>query len=57
MTLIPDQNVVSLSHHKEYGRDKPDDRTATCLIQPIEGKVLMLERWLISYLILNDPVV
>ncbi len=56
LTLMPNSNVVSLSHHKEYGRDKPDDRTATCLSQLNQGKVLKLELWR-HKIPLNDPVV
>ena len=30
MTLLICRRVLQCNYHKEYGRDKPDDRTATC---------------------------
>ena len=30
ITLMLCVRVLNLTHHKEYGRDKPDERTATC---------------------------
>lgn len=37
--------MLQCNYHRECGRDKPDERTATCP----GGKVLKLERWTHAY--------